>query len=92
MFCKSCFGLFQLVSAYSFSQNTIESAETSRLFHQPNQPKVQSKGNGGLDAVGNSNSERARSYQQMEWIGTMEGPATSIRLVGKTADANADLL
>jgi hypothetical protein len=31
--------LFQLVSAYSLSQNTIESAETSRLFHLPNQPK-----------------------------------------------------
>jgi hypothetical protein len=39
LFCKSCFGLFQLVSAYSLSQNTIESAETSRLFHQPNQPR-----------------------------------------------------
>jgi hypothetical protein len=38
LFCKSCFGLFQPVSAYSLSQNTIESAETSRLFHQPNQP------------------------------------------------------
>jgi hypothetical protein len=38
LFCWSCFGLFQLISAYSFSQNTIESAETSRLFHQPNQP------------------------------------------------------
>jgi hypothetical protein len=30
--------MFRLVSAYSLSQNTIESAETSRLFHQPNQP------------------------------------------------------
>jgi hypothetical protein len=40
LFCKSCFGLFQFVSAYSLSQNTIESAETSRLFHQPNQPTV----------------------------------------------------
>jgi hypothetical protein len=30
--------VFRLVSAYSLSQNTIESAETSRLFHQPNQP------------------------------------------------------
>jgi hypothetical protein len=38
LFCKSCFGLFQLVSAYSLSQNTIESAKISRLFHQPNQP------------------------------------------------------
>jgi hypothetical protein len=28
------FSLFQLI----LSQNTIESAETSRLFHQPNQP------------------------------------------------------
>jgi hypothetical protein len=37
LFCWSCFGLFQLVSAYSLSQNTIESAETSQLFHQPNQ-------------------------------------------------------
>jgi hypothetical protein len=35
LFCWSCFGLF--LSAYSLSQNTIESAETSRLFHQPNQ-------------------------------------------------------
>jgi hypothetical protein len=34
------FGLFQLVSAYSLSQNTIESAETSRLFHHPNQPDI----------------------------------------------------
>jgi hypothetical protein len=40
LFCWSYFGLFQLVSAYSLSQNTIESAETSRLFHQPNQPSV----------------------------------------------------
>jgi hypothetical protein len=40
LFCRSCFGLFQLVSAYSLSQNTIESAETSRLFHQPNQPNI----------------------------------------------------
>jgi hypothetical protein len=32
--------LFQLVSAYSLSHNTIESAETSRLFHQPNQPNL----------------------------------------------------
>jgi hypothetical protein len=32
------FRLFQLVSAYSLSQNTIESAEISRLFHQLNQP------------------------------------------------------
>jgi hypothetical protein len=39
LFCWSCFGLFQLVSTYSLSQNTIESAETSRLFDQPNQPK-----------------------------------------------------
>jgi hypothetical protein len=38
LFCWSCFGLFQLVLAYSLSQNTIESAETSRHFHQPNQP------------------------------------------------------
>jgi hypothetical protein len=38
LFCWSCFGLFQLVSTYSLSQNTIESAEISRLFHQPNQP------------------------------------------------------
>jgi hypothetical protein len=38
LFCRSCFGLFQLVSAYSLSQNTIESTETNRLFHQPNQP------------------------------------------------------
>jgi hypothetical protein len=38
LFCWSCFGLFQLVSAYSLSQNTIESAETSRLLYQPNQP------------------------------------------------------
>jgi hypothetical protein len=30
--------MFRLVSAYSLSQNTIESAETSRLFHLPNQP------------------------------------------------------
>jgi hypothetical protein len=30
--------MFRLVSAYSLSQNIIESAETSRLFHQPNQP------------------------------------------------------
>jgi hypothetical protein len=36
LFCRSRFGLFQLVSAYSLSQNTIESAETSQLFHQPN--------------------------------------------------------
>jgi hypothetical protein len=41
LFCWSCFGLFQLVSAYSLSQNTIESAETSRLFHQPNQPDAE---------------------------------------------------
>jgi hypothetical protein len=32
--------LFRLVSAYSLSQNIIESAETSQLFHQPNQPDV----------------------------------------------------
>jgi hypothetical protein len=31
---------FQLVSAYSLSQNIIESAETSRLFYRPNQPKL----------------------------------------------------
>jgi hypothetical protein len=37
MFCWSCFDLFQLISAYSLSQNTIESVETSRLFYQPNQ-------------------------------------------------------
>jgi hypothetical protein len=30
--------MFRLVSAYSLSQNTIESTKTSRLFHQPNQP------------------------------------------------------
>jgi hypothetical protein len=30
--------MFQLVLAYSLLQNTIKSAETSRLFHQPNQP------------------------------------------------------
>jgi hypothetical protein len=30
--------MFRLVSAYSLSQNTIESAEISRLFHLPNQP------------------------------------------------------
>jgi hypothetical protein len=41
LFCWSYFGLFQLVSAYSLSQNTIESAETSRLFHQPNQPIIE---------------------------------------------------
>jgi hypothetical protein len=40
LFCWSCFGLFQLVSDYSLSQNTIESAKTSRLFHQPNQPYI----------------------------------------------------
>jgi hypothetical protein len=39
LFCWSGFGLIQLISAYSLSQNTIESAETSRLFHLPNQPK-----------------------------------------------------
>jgi hypothetical protein len=39
LFCSSCFGLFQLVLAYSLSRNTIESAQTSRLFHQPNQPR-----------------------------------------------------
>jgi hypothetical protein len=39
LFCWSCFGLFQLVSVYSLSQNTIDSAETSRLLYQPNQPK-----------------------------------------------------
>jgi hypothetical protein len=38
LFCWSGFGLFRLVSAYSLSQNTIEPAETSRLFDQPNQP------------------------------------------------------
>jgi hypothetical protein len=32
--------MFRLVSAYSLSHNTIESAETSRLFHQPNQPHI----------------------------------------------------
>jgi hypothetical protein len=42
LFCRSCFGLFQLDSAYSLSQDTIESAETSRLFHQPNQPHIDS--------------------------------------------------
>jgi hypothetical protein len=30
--------MFRLVSAYFLSQNTIKSAEISRLFHQPNQP------------------------------------------------------
>jgi hypothetical protein len=30
--------LFQLISAYSLSHNTIESAETSRLSNLPNQP------------------------------------------------------
>jgi hypothetical protein len=39
LFCWSCFGLFHLVSAYSLSQNTIESAETSWLFHQPRASK-----------------------------------------------------
>jgi hypothetical protein len=34
--------MFRLVSAYSLSQNTIELAETSRLFHQPNQPFARS--------------------------------------------------
>jgi serine/threonine protein kinase len=38
LFCWSCFGLFQLISAYSLSQNTIDSAETRRLLYQPNQP------------------------------------------------------
>jgi hypothetical protein len=37
LFCWSGFGLFQLVLAYSLSQNTIESAKTSRLFYLPNQ-------------------------------------------------------
>jgi hypothetical protein len=32
--------MFRLVSAYSLSHNTIESAETSRLFHRPNQPNM----------------------------------------------------
>jgi hypothetical protein len=40
LFCWSGFGWFQLVSAYSLSQNTIQPAETSRLFYQPNQPFV----------------------------------------------------
>jgi hypothetical protein len=40
LFCWSGFGWFQLVSAYSLSQNTIQPAETSRLFHQPNQPDI----------------------------------------------------
>jgi hypothetical protein len=40
LFCWSGFSLFQLVSAYSLSHNTIESAETSRLFCQPNQPYI----------------------------------------------------
>jgi hypothetical protein len=34
LFCWSCFGLFQRVSVYYLSQNTIESGETSRLFHR----------------------------------------------------------
>jgi hypothetical protein len=38
LFCWSCFGLFQLVSTYSLSHNTIESAETYRLSYLPNQP------------------------------------------------------
>jgi hypothetical protein len=38
LFCWSCFGLFQLVSAYSLSHNTIESAEICRLSYLPNQP------------------------------------------------------
>jgi hypothetical protein len=40
LFCRLCFDLFQLVSAYSLSQNTIDLAEISRLFHQPNQPNL----------------------------------------------------
>jgi hypothetical protein len=32
--------LFQFVSAYSLSQNTIKSAETSQLFHQSNQSET----------------------------------------------------
>jgi hypothetical protein len=52
LFCKSCFGWFQLVSAYSLSQNTIESAETSRLFHQPNQPNVKSEAHCRSKAAG----------------------------------------
>jgi hypothetical protein len=31
-----CFSLFQLI----LSQNTVESAETGRLFHQPNEPTI----------------------------------------------------
>jgi hypothetical protein len=42
LFCRSCFDLFQLISAYSLSHNTIELAEISRLFHQPNQPVIAS--------------------------------------------------
>jgi hypothetical protein len=38
LFGWSGFGWFQLISAYSLSQNTIEPAKTSRLFHQSNQP------------------------------------------------------
>jgi hypothetical protein len=38
--CSAGHVLFQLVLAYSLSQNTIESAETSRLLYQPNQPFV----------------------------------------------------
>jgi hypothetical protein len=38
LFCWSCFGLFQLISAYSLSHNTIESTETCRLSYLPNQP------------------------------------------------------
>jgi hypothetical protein len=34
--------MFRLVSAYSLSQNTIESAETSQLFYLPNQPQSKS--------------------------------------------------
>jgi hypothetical protein len=40
LFCWSCFSLFQLVLVYSLSHNTIELAETSRLFHRPNQPYI----------------------------------------------------
>jgi hypothetical protein len=36
LFCWSGFGLVQLVSAYFLSQNTIESAEISRLLYPPN--------------------------------------------------------
>jgi hypothetical protein len=61
LFCWSCFNLFQLVSAYSLSRNTIESAETCRFSYLPNRPYTGADRANDISALPTSRKERANA-------------------------------